>query len=73
MTAEQFRRLAIKLFGAERGWQTRCADALGTHRASVSRWVSGETPRVPGAVAAAMECWNDTLERTGKPPRTSST
>jgi hypothetical protein len=59
MTAEQFRQLALKLFGPERGWQTRCAEALGTDRASVSRWVSGAVPTVPGPVAAAMTCWNE--------------
>lgn len=68
MTAEQFRQLAITLFGPERGWQTRCAEALGTDRASVSRWISGGVSTVPGPVAAAMKCWNDAFKRTGKSP-----
>lgn len=57
MTTERFRQLAFELFGPERGWQTRCAEALGTDRANVSRWISGAVPIVPGPVAAAMECW----------------
>jgi hypothetical protein len=68
MTAEEFRRLAIKLFGPERGWQSRCAQALGTDRANVSRWISGAVPSVPGPVAAAMKCWNATYLRTGERP-----
>ena len=68
MTAEQFRKLAIDLFGPERGWQSRCAEALGTDRASVSRWVSGALSDVPGPVAAAMTCWHDVFKRTGKKP-----
>jgi hypothetical protein len=68
MTGEEFRRLALKLFGPERGWQSRCASALGTDRANVSRWISGAVPAVPGPVAAAMNCWNATLKRTGERP-----
>jgi DNA-binding transcriptional regulator YdaS (Cro superfamily) len=59
MTAEQFRKLALKLFGPEHGWQSRCAEALGVDRASVSRWISGAVAEVPGPVAAAMECWKE--------------
>lgn len=66
MNAEQFRRLALKLFGPERGWQSRCAEALGTDRASVSRWVSGGVPQVPGPVAAAMECWAEAARKKPK-------
>ncbi len=58
MTTEEFRKIAFKLFGPERGWQTRCAESLGADRASVSRWLSGVIPTVPGPVAAAMECWD---------------
>ncbi len=68
MTAEQFRKLAITLFGPERGWQSRCAEALGTDRASVSRWVSGAITTVPGPVAAAVHCWHENFKRTGKSP-----
>jgi hypothetical protein len=68
MTAEQFRQLAIKLFGPERGWQSRCAEALGTDRASVSRWISGAVRTVPGPVAACVKCWEETRKRTGKLP-----
>lgn len=68
MTAEQFRKLALKLFGPERGWQSRCAEALGTDRASVSRWISGGVPDVPGPVAAAVACWDGVFEKTGKRP-----
>jgi hypothetical protein len=66
MTAEKFRRLVIKLFGPERGSQTRCAKALGADRSSVSRWLSGEVSKIPGPVAAAMESWNEALKYTGK-------
>lgn len=68
MTAEQFRRLALNMFGPERGWQSRCAEALGIDRASVSRWISGAVPTVPGPVSAAMQCWEETRKRTGKVP-----
>jgi hypothetical protein len=68
MSAEQFRRLALKLFGPERGWQSRCAAALETDRASVSRWISGAVQNVPGPVSAAMTCWNREFERTGRRP-----
>ena len=57
MTAEEFRQLAMKLFGPGTGWQSRCADALGTDRSNVSRWLSGAVPTIPGPVAAAMRCW----------------
>lgn len=66
MTAEQFRKLALKLFGPERGWQSRCAEALGTDRASVSRWISGAVSTVPGPVAAAMECWDEAAKKKKK-------
>lgn len=68
MTAEKFRQLSIKLFGPERGWQTRCAEALGTDRASVSRWISGAVSTVPGPVAAAVDCWDRAFKKTGKKP-----
>lgn len=68
MTAEEFRRLAIELFGPERGWQSRCARALGSDRATVSRWVSGEVAKVSHPVAAAMTCWKKTYDRTGERP-----
>jgi hypothetical protein len=68
MTSEQFRQIALKLFGPERGWQSRCADALGVDRGTVSRIVSGGTPIVSGPIAAAVTCWNETFERTGKKP-----
>src|SRR3954467_13480793 len=67
MTAEQFRQLAIKLFGPERGWQSRCAEELGTDRASVSRWLASAIT-VPGPVAAAMSCWELRFEETGRRP-----
>jgi hypothetical protein len=55
MSPEEFRRAAVKLFGPERGWQQRCADALKVDKASVSRWLRGLG--VPGPVEAAMTCW----------------
>lgn len=72
MTAESFRQLALKLFGPERGWQSRCAEALGTDRANVSRWLSGAIPEVPGPVSAAMSCWNDVFRVTGRKPDIAS-
>lgn len=57
MTAEGFRRAAKKLFGPERGWQSRCAEALGVDKASVSRWISGRVAKVPGPVEAAIKGW----------------
>jgi len=54
MTAEEFRQLALKLFGPERGWQTKCAEALRTDPSSVSRYISGLVP-IPGPVAVAMQ------------------
>lgn len=60
MTPEQFRKAAKRLYGDERGWQTKMAADLGVDSASVSRWLSG-TVTIPGPVAAAVECW---LSRT---------
>lgn len=57
MTNEQFRKLAIRLFGPERGWQQRCADALKVDKSSVSRWLGSGLP-IPGPVEAAMTCWS---------------
>lgn len=62
MTSEQFRKLAIKLFGPDRGWQQRCADALRVDKSSVSRWVSSGLP-IPGPVEAAMKCWSEQREQ----------
>lgn len=58
MTAEELRAAGMKLFGSERGWQSRFSAALGVDRASLSRWLSGSVP-VPGPVAAAVRCWLD--------------
>ncbi|WP_156026369.1 helix-turn-helix transcriptional regulator [Xanthobacter sp. 91] len=55
MTGEEFRSLAVELFGAERGWQSRIATALGVERSAITRWLNGT--RIPGPVVAAMECW----------------
>ena len=69
MTAEEFRQLALKLFGPGRGWQSRCAEALRTEPSSVSRYIAGSVP-VPGPVIVALQA----LEReritslTLKPP-----
>lgn len=54
MTAEQFRQLALKLFGPGRGWQSRCAEALRTDRSCISRYIAGSVP-IPGPVAVAMQ------------------
>lgn len=54
MTAEEFRLAALELFGDERGWQRRTADALKTSEAAVSRYLSG-TP-IPGPVQVAIDC-----------------
>jgi transcriptional regulator with XRE-family HTH domain len=62
MTTTQFTALATKLFGADHGWQKRCADALGVDKSTVSRWVAGGD--IPGPVAAALECWNDKKQVT---------
>lgn len=67
MTAEEFRFLAFKLFGPDYGWQTRCAEALGTHRSNVSRWLAGSAP-VSGPAAAAMLCWEASFKRDGTRP-----
>jgi hypothetical protein len=56
VTAEELRRAGQQLFGADRGWQTRFADALGVDRASLTRWLSGSVP-IPGPVQAAVKCW----------------
>jgi hypothetical protein len=55
MTSEELRQAGLLLFGPERGWQARLAEALGVDRASVTRYLSAGT--VPGPVAAAVECW----------------
>jgi hypothetical protein len=56
MTTNELREAGFKLFGPDRGWQSRLADALGSDRASVTRWLAGQVP-VPGPVAAAVTCW----------------
>jgi transcriptional regulator with XRE-family HTH domain len=66
MTAEEFRQAGLALFGPERGWQSRLAEALGVDRASVTRYLSGA---VPGPVSAAVLCWLDTFRRTGQKPK----
>ncbi len=65
MTADEFRQLAMKLFGPGPGWKSRCADALGTDRSNVTRWLSGVVPTIPGPVAAAMRCWAERREQQG--------
>lgn len=64
MTADDLRAAGMDLFGPERGWQTRMAEALKVDRASVTRWLAGGVP-VPGPVSAAIECW----QRSGVPTR----
>lgn len=56
MTPEQFRQAGIKLFGSERGWQSRLASELAVEGSTVSRWLSGTVP-IPGPVQAAIKCW----------------
>lgn len=68
MTAEQLRKAAIELFGEERGWKTRLAEALYTDGGNVSRWLSGNIP-VPGPVRAAVECWIATKRTARKNTR----
>lgn len=64
MSAEDLRVAGLKLFGPERGWQSRLAEALGVNRAAVTRWLSGSVP-VPGPVEVAVSCW--LLGFQGKP------
>lgn len=54
MTGEELKDAAIKLFG-ERGWQSALALRLGIERTQVWRYVT--TGKVPGPVAAAVQCW----------------
>ena len=54
MTPAQFRKLAMKLFGRDRGWQQRCADALRVDKSSVSRWLNSTAP-IPGPAAVALK------------------
>lgn len=68
MTSGQFRKIALKLFGPDRGWQSRCAKKLGVDRASVSRWLSHSITIIPGPAAAAMTGWNETFQKTGAKP-----
>lgn len=58
MTAEELRESGLRIFGPDRGWQSRMAEALGVDRASLSRWLSGTVP-IPGPVASAVTCWRD--------------
>lgn len=54
MTGDELKEAAVKLFG-ERGWQSALASRLGVDRTQIWRYVSNN--RVPGPVAAAVECW----------------
>jgi hypothetical protein len=54
MTGEELKRAGIQLFG-ERGWQSALAERLGVDRTQIWRYVTND--RVPGPVAAAVECW----------------
>jgi len=65
MTSDELRQAGLILFGPDRGWQSRLAEALGIDRASVTRYLSGQ---VPGPVAAAMTCWLAHYRRTGEKP-----
>lgn len=56
MSAAEFHAACLEVFGEGYGWQSRVANALGTDRSSVSRWLSGTVP-VPGPVRAAMRTW----------------
>jgi hypothetical protein len=54
MTGEELKEAGIKLFG-RRGWQSALAERLGIDRTQVWRYMQND--RVPGPVAAAVECW----------------
>jgi hypothetical protein len=54
MTSEELKNAAIKLFG-ERGWQSALASHLGVDRTQIWRYVTND--KVPGPVAAAVNCW----------------
>jgi hypothetical protein len=56
MSTKELREAAFQLFGPDRGWQSRFAEALDSDRASVTRWLAGQVS-VPGPVAAAVRCW----------------
>ena len=56
MTPRELKRAGHKLFGTDRGWQARLARALETDRASITRYLAGQSP-IPGPVAAAITCW----------------
>ena len=60
--------MALKLFGPDRGWQSRCAKSLGTNRSNVSKWVNGRVIEVPGPVAAAVRCWYKVFKSSGNKP-----
>lgn len=54
MTGKQLQAAGIKLFG-KRGWQSALATHLNIDRTQIWRYVQND--RVPGPVAAAIECW----------------
>ena len=53
MSAEDFRRVAMLIVGSESGWQTRIAQYLGVHTASVSRYATGRV-KVPAPTAKLL-------------------
>ena len=53
MSAEDFRRVAMLIVGSQSGWQTRIAQYLGVHTASVSRYATGRV-RVPPPTAKLL-------------------
>ena len=59
MTGKELREAAIRLYG-DRGWQSMLASDLGIDRTQVWRYVNNN--RVPGPVAAAVECWISKLD-----------
>lgn len=54
MSGDELRQAGIRLFG-ERGWQSALALRLGIDRTQIWRYVQND--RVPGPVAAAVQCW----------------
>jgi hypothetical protein len=54
MTGNELKQAGIDLFG-ERGWQSALSEHLGVDRTQIWRYVT--TNKVPGPVAAAVNCW----------------
>lgn len=54
MTADEFARLGLRLFGY--GWQSQCVQLLGRSRPQIVRYATGVEPIPPGMALLLRLC-----------------